>query len=115
MPYQLFLDDERDPPTQGSWVVVRSVAQAVRHILAHGAPNYVSFDNDLGRRLEGRHLARWLVRRDVQAQGQFLPETFDFYVHSQNSVNGIEGVLREYLNQRPHILTRLAAGRSATP
>lgn len=108
-PTALFLDDERFPPNDGrQWHTVRTVAQAVRWIKAHGAPAYISFDNDLQRRLEGRHFAQWLVRCDVEREGDFLPADFAFYVHSQNSVNGIQGLLEPYLTQRETLKQRLA-------
>ena len=112
----LFLDDERFPPQQGKpWAIVRSVPEAVRWIKTMGVPTYISFDNDLARRHEGRHLAQWLVRCDVEAGGTFLPPGFDFYVHSQNSVNGIESVLRTYLSQRADLLERLAQAPALAP
>lgn len=110
----LFLDDERFPPNDGrSWHVVRTVAEAVRWVKENGVPSFISFDNDLQRRLEGRHFAKWLVRCDVDANGHFLPADFDFYVHSQNSVNGIQAILAPYLDQRQALNARLASRPSA--
>lgn len=106
----LFLDDDRFPPRDGrDWVIVRSVPEAVRWVKEHGVPAYVSLDNDLQRRSEGRHFAQWLVRCDVEAQGRFLPADFGFYVHSQNSVNGIQGVLDGYLSRRATLFPRKAS------
>lgn len=97
----LFLDDERLPPNDGrDWVVARSVAEAARWIRTHGLPSHLSFDNDLQRRLEGRHLALWLIRQDAEAQGAFLPDDFSWYVHSQNSVNGIQALLTDWFDRR---------------
>lgn len=97
----LFLDDERFPPLDGhEWVIVRTVPAAVAWIKANGLPVHLSFDNDLQQRLEGRHLALWLVRTDAESGGTFLPDDFSWYVHSQNSVNGVDDQLRHWLATR---------------
>ncbi|WP_207485415.1 cyclic-phosphate processing receiver domain-containing protein [Arenibaculum pallidiluteum] len=97
---KMFLDDERDPVGTG-WVVVRSVAEAIAWVEMHGWPIYVSFDNDLGDgQAEGRRFADFLIERDLD-HGD-MPESFGFYVHSQNLVarQAIEGKLRAYLSIR---------------
>lgn len=97
---KLLLDDERFPVGDG-WPIVRSVAEAIAWVEAHGMPDFVSFDNDLGPgQPEGRTFADWLIERDLD-RGD-LPIGFDFYVHSQNPVarEAIEGKLRAYLRFR---------------
>lgn len=98
----LFLDDERFPTENPDvkWVIVRTVAQAVRWIKKNGMPDEIYFDNDLQRKLEGKHFAKWLMRVDQEKEGQFIPENFTFYVHSQNSVNNIKRDLGGYLEKR---------------
>jgi len=102
MGWRLFIDDEREPPVGSGFVVARSVPEAITLIEARGAPCYISFDNDLGQELEGHHLARWIVRRDMDLGGAFLAEDFDFFVHSQNvpAAANIDGLLRNYLDKR---------------
>ena len=107
-PTHLMLDDERLPPQDGhAWAVVRTVAEAVRWVKTHGVPAHIAFDNDLPRRLEGRHFAQWLVRVDMESKGRFLPAGFTFYVHSQNSVNGIQAMLDLHLQRRHRLIQRL--------
>lgn len=97
----LFLDDERFPPRDGrQWDIVRTVPHAVAWIKRHGLPSHLSFDNDLGHPLEGRHLAQWIVRVDMDHEGRWLPDDFSWYVHSQNSVNGIDAILEGHLAGR---------------
>lgn len=110
-PVSLFLDDERFPPEDGrEWAIVRTVPAAVAWIVRHGLPAHLSFDNDLQRRLEGRHLARWLIRKDFEAGGTFLPDDFSWCVHSQNSVNGIDDLLEDWLRDRArHLGATLSA------
>lgn len=104
--WRLFLDDERDPPRlrqdQAPFVVCRSMEGAIEEIGRRGPPAYVSFDNDLGTDREGRHLAQWLVEKDLNAGGRWLPEDFDFYVHSQNvaAAAAIRNLLDQYLRHR---------------
>jgi hypothetical protein len=108
-PLALFLDDERFPPKDGrSWVIVRTVAAAVAWVKKNGVPSHLSFDNDLQNRVEGRHFALWLVRTDAESGGKFLPHDFSWYVHSQNSVNGVDDQLRHWmLNRDQPRLSRL--------
>ena len=105
----LFLDDERFPvQTPGiSWVIVRTVPQAVRWIYANGMPDGIYFDNDLGERLEGRHLAKWLMRKDSEQDFNFIREGFEFFVHSQNSVNNIARDLNHHMESRQQLKSRL--------
>ena len=100
---KLYIDDIRDPKTDG-FVVVRSYAEAVGYIRKNGCPNFISFDHDLGTAddLTGFDVAKWLVERDLDSNGTFLPEDFDYFVHSANPVgaNNIHGLFKNYLEQR---------------
>lgn len=119
----LFLDDDafdpdgvRDPeiyyPLIGAQSVLARMAdfevvkaitveQAQGFIAERGCPSFVSFDNDLRQELEGVHLARWLVDRDMDQPG-FIPADFEFFVHSQNCIAKplIYSYLGQYLAQR---------------
>ena len=88
--YAIFLDDIRDPPkTFGDEVVIcRSYEEFVAVIENHGAPNFISFDHDLG--YKGKHLqpsgmdcAKWLVNWVLDNKDR-LPNDFKFVVHSMN-------------------------------
>lgn len=78
-----------------------TVEGAIDYIERKGCPSFISFDNDLMRSLEGIDLAKWLVDKDLDTPG-FLPEDFNFFVHSQNSVakERIYGLLGQYLSHR---------------
>lgn len=97
MSYKLFLDDERFPPEPAyNWVIARSVQEAKLIYLHKGPPSFVSFDHDLGENLEtGLDFAHWMVNKDLNTEGNFFPEDFDFYIHSQNPI-GAENI-RQYL------------------
>ncbi|GJE15980.1 cyclic-phosphate processing receiver domain-containing protein [Methylobacterium marchantiae] len=100
MSYRLFLDDERDPPSEGDWDVVRSLEAAQAVVLLRGMPAFVSFDHDLGADDDGKPLAtgadfaHWL--------GGFVLDNglslngFTWSVHSQNPIGAanIDGYLR---------------------
>jgi hypothetical protein len=83
-------------------VLVASVEEAQDYILSNGCPNFISFDNDLRKELEGIHLAHWLVEKDLDNEGHFIPDDFDFIVHSQNGIASqrIVSYLESYLNSR---------------
>lgn len=101
----LFLDDERDPPSDGrTWVVVRSAEEAIDWMTEHGIPNYVSFDHDLGLPTTGAHVAQWMIDRDLDCPGS-LPQGFDYFVHSQNGAGArtIAGKLDGYVAYRSRL------------
>lgn len=78
-----------------------TVEGAQDYILNKGCPDFISFDNDLMRNLEGVDLAKWLVENDMDNPG-FIPKDFSFFVHSQNPIakQKIYSYLGQYLEQR---------------
>lgn len=124
MKYFMYLDDdvfndtkERDPHVYYQFLgkpelikkmesfdcikLVSCVEDAMKYIEDNGCPNFISFDNDLQRPLEGIHLAHWIVEKDLDNQG-FIPNDFDFVVHSQNNIAAgrIVAYLEAYLEHR---------------
>ena len=80
MNYKLYLDDERNPKTPGTWVIARSFDEFVKIILEKGLPAEISFDNDLGAgQPEGYDCAKWLVNTK-----QFDLRSLKVNVHSAN-------------------------------
>ncbi len=97
--WKMFIDDER-MPSKSDFIIVRSVNEAQEKISQLGVPNFISFDHDLGDNVPtGADLAKWLVEKDLDHNGDFLPKDFSFYVHSQNPIGkgNIEGLLNQYL------------------
>jgi len=101
---RFFLDDERFPPGDDweQWHIERTAESAMSFMEEHGCPSFISFDHDLGAGLNGYDLAHWMVERDLDMRGAFIPADFSFYVHSQNSVGvvNIRSLLDNYLKQR---------------
>lgn len=101
----LFLDDERYPPKDGrSWYIARNAHQAIWLIQRkRQCPSFISFDHDLGSvGHTGLDFAHWLIEMDMDYHGEFIPTTFQFYVHSQNPIgrDNIHSLLERYLNER---------------
>lgn len=100
---KLYLDDIRNPKGDG-FDVVRSFDEAVTYCSINGCPSYISFDHDLGPDplKTGFDFANWLVETDLDMEGNWIPEDFEFNVHSANPVgaSNIEGILKSYLNFR---------------
>jgi len=97
---KLFLDDERFPPDDGgNWEIVRSVDEAKNFINHNGFPPFISFDHDLSDELTGYDLVNWIIDTDMDNDGNFIPENFSFYVHSQNPIGAknIQEKLSSYL------------------
>ncbi len=103
MPYRLFLDDERYPPDNGPWTVIRSVSEFKQIITVLGPPSFISFDHDLGDDVPtGMDAVKWLIETDIDSGGTFLPKNFNFTVHSMNPVGAqnIKSILTNYLEFR---------------
>lgn len=86
MMYQLFLDDLRMPPKDGrTWIIARSMADAIHCIDTLGMPVHISFDHDLGNNVpSGKDLANWLVDYIMDHKYTVIP--FTWQVHSANPV-----------------------------
>jgi len=109
--YRIFLDDERDPEavigpvwnhtSLPDCLICRTAFDAKRVVLeAQGKLRHVYFDHDLGDGLEtGMDFAKWLVEKDMDANGEFLPSEFTFSVHSQNPAgrDNIKSLMTSYL------------------
>jgi hypothetical protein len=69
-----------------------------------GCPDFVSFDHDLGDRHEptGYDVAKWMVNKDLDMDGEFMPDKFMFEVHSANPPGreNIAGLLNSYLKSK---------------
>jgi len=93
MSYAIFLDDERLPGRDMGFsnvVIVRSVADAKEVMTRRGAPQFISFDHDLGKgKPTGYDFAKWLVEQHLD--GAIDLSGLSFYVHSQNPV-GAENI-----------------------
>ena len=100
---KLFIDDIRNPATN-DFAIVRSAADAYEFMEAFGCPDFISFDHDLGESdaPTGFDVAKWMVDRDLDTGGKFIPANFDYYVHSANPVGAanITGLLDNYLAVR---------------
>lgn len=86
MTYKLYIDDIRSPKEPESWVVVRSVQQAKSYMNLAGCPKYISFDHDLGEDETAIEIVNWMILRDMDWGGTFIPKDFDFNVHSANPI-----------------------------
>ena len=91
---KLFLDDIREAP-DNSWNVVRSYDEFINYIEENGAPDFISFDHDLGEATEktGYDCAKWLVANDYKIK--------DFDSHSANPP-GRENIIRLLQNWKKH-------------
>ena len=99
MGYKLFIDDERDPPNDGTeWVVVRNSKHACHWVAYYGLPDFISFDHDLGGDDTSMKFLQWLANDCLEDGREF---TFGYYVHSQNPIGkaNIEGFIESFKNR----------------
>jgi hypothetical protein len=86
---KLFIDDERQPPNAG-WLVARNFENAVAIMTQYrDTLTDVSFDNDLGLRLEGRDALKFLVDNAIAVT--------HINIHSQNHI--AERWMLDYVQQ----------------
>lgn len=113
--YLLFLDDERYP-SDVKWaphgvrtmyfdtdnvLIARTVDAAKTLVRDMGIPFFISFDHDLGTEETGLTFAKWLGDYILDNPSE-IPDSFDFFVHSQNPV-GAENIRQFMLNLTRHI------------
>jgi hypothetical protein len=97
----LFLDDIRIPSYR-NWTIARSFNEAIE-ICKKECPVFISFDHDLGCDDEGYvvksgyDFAKWLVNKDIEAGGKYIPKEFNFAVHSSNPC-GKENIIKYLIN-----------------
>jgi hypothetical protein len=109
MTWKLFLDDERDPPTNSkhSFMIARSTKQAMELIETFGLPIYMSLDHDLGGADTTMVFLNKLINYllDVDKEACFRDD-FSFYVHSMNPIGKINieqalpNIVKEFSNPR---------------
>lgn len=102
--YDMYIDDLRIPPADSDrhFHLVRSSGQAIAYVELHGCPEFVSFDHDLGGEDTSMVFIKWLIEKDLDMKGEFIPEDFHYQIHSANPVGSanIQGLLNNYLNLR---------------
>lgn len=111
--YEMFIDDERFPVEKSKaeiqksyeskgyfapMIIARSSREAILHMEVDGCPEFISFDHDLGGEDTAMNVVRYLIDRDLDMDGKFIPDNFTYYVHSQNcvGVRNINGLLAGY-------------------
>ncbi len=120
MGYNLFLDDQIDEfgddgkpirhpekfdKSGREYVCLKTVKQAIDYIEAHGCPDHISFDFDLGPNEQGEFqqssdLVKWMIEKDLDNPG-FIPDGFTYYIHSANVAAPISlDKLGQYLRVR---------------
>lgn len=86
----------------------KSFGEAIHWMSQYGCPNFISFDHDLGNEQfpgffrSGMDVAKWIVNRDQEMNGRFIPNNFDFIVHSSNPAGAAN--IASYLSQ--YLVTR---------
>ena len=98
---KMYIDDIRDP--KGDFdIIIRNSEDAKEYMIRNGCPNYISFDHDLGADDTAMEVVKFMVSMDLDMNGEFIPEGFEFNIHSANPVGkaNLLGYLKSYLNHR---------------
>jgi len=98
---KLYIDDIRDPKGEFDYIA-RTSNKAIQWMTFNGCPKFISFDHDLGGDDTAIKVVKWMVEKDLDNNGTFIPIDFSFFVHSANPVGAanITGYLNAYLKQR---------------
>lgn len=98
MGYKMFLDDERFP-LDPSYIIIRSSSEAIQFCTLSGIPDEIAFDYDLGGSDTSMVFINWLIESVLDGK-LFMPENFQFTVHSQNPIGAenIRQTMRSFLN-----------------
>lgn len=98
---RLYIDDIRNP--KGSFdKITRSSAETIEYLTRFGCPEYISFDHDLGGDDTAMIIVKFMVEMDLDMSGDFIPNRFDWNVHSANPVgaDNINGYLTSYMGTK---------------
>jgi len=98
---RMYIDDIRDPKGDFDFVT-RSSEGAIYIMTVDGCPDFISFNHDLGGDDTAIKVVKYMINRDLDFNGKFIPQGFEFNVHSANPVGiaNITGYLNSYLRQR---------------
>lgn len=112
---KLFIDDLRTIcdvyhcSETNDFDIARDFTSAIEYMQRNGCPKFISFDHDLGLEcdsngveLSGFAVVKWMVEKDLDSNGTFIPVGFTYYVHSANpqGKENIRGLLDNYLRFR---------------
>ena len=97
---RLYIDDIRNPKGEFHYIA-RTSAEAIK-MMECCCPTYISFDHDLGGDDTAMVVIKWMIEKDLDEGGTFIPDNFKFNVHSANPVGAanINGYLNCYLGQK---------------
>lgn len=98
---KMYIDDIRNPKGEFD-IIVRSSDEAIAYMTANGCPDFTSYDHDLGGEDTSIIIIKWMIERDLDMQGAFIPDNFEWNVHSANPVGAanIEGYLNAYITSK---------------
>ena len=98
---RLYIDDIRNPKGDFDYIA-RNSEEAIEFMIRNGCPEFISWDHDLGGDDTSMRVVKWMIEMDLDTDKEFIPETFEFFVHSANPVGkaNIEGYLNTYLKTR---------------
>jgi Cyclic-phosphate processing Receiver domain len=106
MSYNLFLDDERDPPSDDRWWrIARSSQEAICFLHNYGVPDFISFDHDLGGDDTAIKYVNWIIEScldliDLGVDPELIRFPRDYFIHSQNPVGAkdIDQKMKHFIN-----------------
>ena len=101
-PIKLYIDDIRNPKTDGNWIILRTSHDAIEYVKKYGLPDYMSLDHDLGGDDTVMIFLKWLIEYDLDNNGEIIKNNLEWNIHSANNVGveNIQGLLQSYFNHK---------------
>lgn len=98
----MYIDDIRNPKEPSYYRIVRNSDAAIKMMESFGCPDFITFDHDLGGEDTSMSVIKWMIEKDLDMHGMFIPIDFEYSVHSANPVGSgnIESMLESYLKSR---------------
>lgn len=96
MGYNLYIDDERDPP-EGEWAIARSFWDVKKIIAEQGMPDLVSFDYYLMDKYTGKDCAEFIYSRCY-----LMKRHFPAYILHSSAEDGrmlVNECIQRWINQ----------------
>lgn len=121
--FRLFLDDKRHPKKSyetyltkikdnlfssdesyllREWHIVKTYNEFVDFIITYGVPKYISFDNDLGEKMEGKDCVKWLIDYMMDNDADFTP-IVEFHTANPVAKKDMEFLVKNYKKYRNNL------------
>lgn len=97
----MYIDDIRNPKGEFD-IIVRSSVETIDYMNENVCPSFISFDHDLGGDDTSIVIVHYMIEKDLNSNGKYIPEGFTWNIHSANPVGvlNIDSLLKSYMKYK---------------